>query len=398
MKTLFGLIIGSVLVGLGLGAALAYYEVRPPSPPASKNALVDLEGQGDQSEKEAPKLPKVMLSETEFEFDRIERGASMKHDFSVKNIGDATLAIQFVSNTCKCTGVAMGGELVEQGETLKIEAGESTTITLEWAAKTPAGVFRHGARFASNDPRKSSFQLMVSGDVVESTSMRPSEFHYGTIKAGEIAEAHIYLMSFLDQEAEVVDYELSPPELAEQLTFEIADAAKENLPKEALSGIKITGRYTSDNSLGPFHGWLTLKTNLPKAETLMVPINGTVTGPVSIFGPLWNSAKGVLNIGAVLRPEGKVVRLNLMVNGPNAMTTQFRVASVDPPELKVSLGEPQLLGEEVTRIPLEIEISPYTKPMVRMGEPTSSDGVVVLESDHPLVKEVKMRVHFAVRR
>ena len=397
MKTLFALIVGSVLVGLGLGASIAYYEVQPPYVPPAKELVNSNVAKEPTSQ--SPKQPEIVLLETVYEFDRIERGTSMKHDFTVKNIGDSALGIRFESNTCKCTGVAMGGELVQQGQSLKIEAGESSTITLEWAAKTPAGEFRHGAQFSTNDPRKSSFRLMVSGDVVESTSMRPSELLYGTIPTGESKNAHIYLMSFLEQEAQVLKYELSPPELSERLTLDITTAKRENLPEaEALSGIKITGKYQSMDSLGPFHGWLTLETNLPQAKTLMVPIHGTVIGPVSIYGPRWNGAQGLLNIGPVLQMEGKVVHMHLTVNGPTAKSTEFQVASVDPPELKVSLGEPQMLGEELSRIPLAIEIPPYTKTMVRMGEPTSSDAIIVLKSNHPLAKEVKMRVHFAVRR
>lgn len=398
MKSFLTLILCSVLVGLGLGAALGYFEARPASLVAqeSEKEATNSEAESEASEQRGD-FPKIVFSEKIYNFDRIERGTSMQHDFIARNDGTAPLYIRFESNTCKCTGVKLGGRLVEPGGQISVPPGKETQVTLEWAAKTPAGPFRHGARFRTNDPRESFVELSVDGQVVESTSMKPSELLFGEIDTGDSAEASLYLMSFLDQNVEVLEHEVTPAGIAEKISIQIDPAEKSELPsEEALSGVKVSATCDSGKFVGPFRGWLTLKTNLPGAEKLSIPIMGSVTGPVSIYGPRWNSKQGLLSIGPVISHEGKTVKMLLSVSGDKAMGTKFEVASVDPPELKVSLGEPKEMGDKLLHYPIILDLPPYTRPIVRMGEPASTDAVVVFKSNHPQAKEVRMRVHFAI--
>lgn len=398
MKSLLSVVLGSVLVGLGLGGVLAYVEVHPAAalpkpiarrPPDSQQAEQPLDAD----------LPRAEVPETVFDFDRIERGTSMRHAFPVMNEGTAPLVIRFESNTCKCTGVELEGRPVKPGDAISVQPGEQTGVTLEWAAQSEAGPFRHGARFTSNDPRRTSIELEVNGQVVESTSMRPSELLFGTVKSGAERSAELYLMSFLNEDVKVLNFEVSPAELDEQLQVEILPAEKGALPiAEASGGLKVLARYRSGSALGPFRGWLTMTTNLPNAERLMVPIMGRVTGDVSIYGPGWNADRGLLRLGPILSAEGKVVRVNLAVRGEHAHATKFSVASVDPSELKVILGDARKMGEDLVYQPVEVEVPAHTRPLVRMGEPASSDALIVFHSTHPRAQTIRMRVHFSVSR
>ena len=101
-------------------------------------------------------------------------------------------------------------------------------------------------------------------------------------------------------------------------------------------------------------------------------------------------------MGPILGAEGKVVRVNLAVRGEHAQTTEFSVASVDPSELKVRLGEPLKMGEQLMHLPVEVEVPAHMRPLVRMGEPASSDALIVFHSTHPEAKAIRMRVHFSV--
>jgi len=396
MKTLLPLVTGSVIIGLGLGAALAFVEVLPAVAPSQ----IAANGQREVphvKEQKFTKLPHAVVPETVFEFDRIERGTSMRHDFLIKNTGDGPLKVQFESNTCKCTGVELAGKLVKAGQGITVPPHEKADVTLKWAAKTEAGPFRHGANFSTNDPRNSRIELVVNGQVVESTSMNPSELLFGTIEAGDSKEASLYLMSMLEDEVTVLDYEVTPLNLTERLKVEISAAEKRELPQtEAISGLKVSVIVDSGSEIGPFRGWLSMTTNLRGAEKLLVPIMGTVKGDVSIYGPGWNPAKGLLRMGNISGAKGKQVRLNLAVRGEHAQTAKFELASVDPSELKVTLGEPHEIREQLLHVPILVEVPPRTRPLVRMGEPVSSDAVIVFKSNHPQAKEVHMRVHFAV--
>ena len=377
-----------VAAGLGyaLGAAWAYVEV----PPVLKQDQMQAKPESKPSKiPETPSFAKAEVPETVYKFGNIERGTSMSHEFVIRNVGDQPLHVEVKSTTCKCTV----GDLDDSD----VPPGGETKVMLEWHAKIPPGPFRHGAVLSTNDPTQTSINLSVEGDVVESTAMAPAELIFGTVQAGDSQTASLYLMQFLDQEIEVLDYELSVPELAQRIQIEISEVEKSELPvPEAIRGLKVSAKFTSDKSVGPFQCWLTLNTNLEKAKKLTVPIAGNVVGDVSIFHPAWNPERGILRLGSFPSDEGKKVTAKVSIRGELGQQAKLVVAEVDPPQLKVSLGEPRALGPKLTHIPLHLEVPAGTKPIVRLGEPISSDAHILLRSDDEKIPDVRMRVHFAV--
>jgi hypothetical protein len=226
---------------------------------------------------------------------------------------------------------------------------------------------------------------------------------FGTVSANGTKDVSTYLVSNLEDEVKITNYELSDPEVAKQIKLTITPVEKAKLPvPDARSGVKVTATYTASKSNGPFFTWLTLNTNLQRAEKLTVPLVGTVVGDISIFGPGWTPNQGVLRVGAVSSKAGKLVRLNVAIRGEHAQATQLAVASVDPAELKVSLGEPQEMGKQLVHYPLTVEIPVGTRPMVRIARPGEEedsphgDGVIVLQSTHPDTTEVRLLVRFSV--
>lgn len=392
MKSVLGVILFAALSGLGLGAALGYLEGRLPevSPPKLSS-----EGSEATESTSIVKRPIAELAETTFDFDRMERGTSMTHAFKIKNAGDAPLHVEVVSTTCKCTV----GDLAKND----LAPGEETDIVLEWTAKVAPGPFRHGADIETNDPRHSRIELSVEGDIVESTTLQPPELLFGTVQAGETKESYCYLVSSIEEDAQILHHEVSDPEIAKHLDVTISPVDKAELKAlSALSAVKVTATYRAGKTQGPFFGWLTLETNLPSAEKLTVPLSGNVVGDISVFGPGWISSQNLLQFGAVDGQTGKKVRLLVAVRGEHAQDTQLSVASIDPEELKVTLGEAKPMGEELVHFPLFVEIPPGTHPMVRMtkaGEDDDSgrgDGLIVLNSTHPATSEVRLKVRFSV--
>jgi len=389
MKSLVIVSVLAALAGLGLGAVWAYFEV-PRVVSHEPSASIKPSAGQQVIETTAVALPKAVFPETVFEFGKIERGASMSHAFKVRNVGKLPLRVEVTSTTCKCTV----GDL----EKNVIEPGDESEVVLEWVAKTKAGPFRHGAVLSTNDPGQTSVQLTVEGKVVESTALSPAELTFGTVKAGESSTASLYLMTFLDgQELKILSYELSNQDLAPQMDIQMTAANPQELPSpDVVGGLKVAATYRSGKTVGVFRSWLTLKTNLPQAEKLTVPILGRVVGDASIFGPGWNAQKGVLRMGAFSGKHGKQVSLKVAVRGARAQAAQWSVAEVDPPQLKASLGEPRKMGEELTHVPLKVEVLAGTAPLVRLGEPVSSDAHIVLRADQEEIPEVRLRVRFAV--
>jgi hypothetical protein len=389
MKSFFAITLFSALAGLGLGAAMAYVEVphvsKPlPTPQQQPN-------QGIQSAKVAGKIsrPKADVPETVFEFGNIERGTSMSHVFKVRNVGELPLHVEVTSTTCKCTV----GNLSKK----EVPPNEESEVLLEWVAKTGPGPFRHGAVLSTNDPSQPSIDLTVEGQVVESTAMSPSQLFFGTVRKGESPTATLYVMNFLDEKIEVSDYELSDPELAKYMEISITSAEPSELPNpDAKSGVKVTATYRAGKTVGPFRSWLTLETNLKNVEKLTVPIAGNVVGDVSIFGPGWSASRGLLRMGSFTSKKGKTVKLKLAIRGDYAKETLFEVVETDPPQLQATLGEPRQMGDKLLHVPLVVEVPAGATPIVRLGEPVSSDAHIVLRSKHEEIPEVRLRVRFAV--
>ena len=87
-----------------------------------------------------------------------------------------------------------------------------------------------------------------------------------------------------------------------------------------------------------------------------------------------------------------------MVRGENADDVKFEIESVDPPELKVTIGEPKKLKDSLCMCRLDIEIPPGTRPMVRLDTSQGERGKFVLTTTHPKMKELAIGVQFAVER
>jgi hypothetical protein len=86
-----------------------------------------------------------------------------------------------------------------------------------------------------------------------------------------------------------------------------------------------------------------------------------------------------------------------MVKGPHREETKVTVASVEPATvLQVKLGEPQPLGKGVIKYALTIEIPPGTPAIDRFGGEQGELGKVILHTTHPVAKEVRLFLQFAI--
>ena len=64
----------------------------------------------------------------------------------------------------------------------------------------------------------------------------------------------------------------------------------------------------------------------------------------------------------------------------------------------MTVGEPRKLKDTLVQVPLEIELPPGMRPMVRLDTAQGEPGHIVLSTTHPKIKELSLGVHFAVER
>jgi hypothetical protein len=398
MRTTLTWVVCAVVLGVVGGAAVGYWEARPWTMHADAKPTLPTSVAKDSELPPASSEPQADFGETTFNFDKMESGTTQRHVFPIKNTGTAPLTLTFVSHTCKCTTVELNGKSVEPGSSDLIKPGEEGRVLLEWAAKVPAGRFRHGATFTTNDPKHPRLELTVEGDIVESTTLYPAQLDFGSIRVGQTGKAELLVLSFLEPEVQVTSHEVTDPKLAEHLKVSIEPVAKDQLPsKDAEAGVRVVAEYTPSGDLGQFGGSLKLKTNLKRAPSLEVPIFGNVKGDISFTGTGWTEATGILRMAPTDSAHGTKSQLYAYLRGPHAATTKLSIARIDPPELKVALGDPQAINDKIIKVPLTVEIPPGTRPMVRAGEDQGGEGEIVLATTHPDTKEVRLRVTFAVK-
>lgn len=400
MKSTFSFVVAAVVVGIVAGAAVGYWEARPwaaggvatSGGPVGKNSASAPAGSTQQG------APHAVAPETTFKFGNMESGATQRHTFPIRNEGDAPLSVNFVSHTCKCTEVRLGGELVEPGAGIVVPAHDAAEIMLEWAAKVAPGPFRHGATFTMNDPNLSRLEIIVEGEIVGSTSLEPSQLLFGSIHVGQPGKAEMVVMTFLDPEVEILSHEVIGDQLKGRMKVTFEPLPKDKLPNpQAKGGVKVIAEYDSGGTIGPFSGSLKLVTNLKKSDRFEVPVHGTVKGDVSIFGKGWNEANGLLRMAPITSAAGGSSSLYINIRGEHAGDAELKIERVEPPELKATLGEREKIRDGLVRVPLTLEVPAGTRPMVRAGEDEGGEGEIVLATTLPDTKQVRLRVLFTVQ-
>ena len=229
--------------------------------------------------------------------------------------------------------------------------------TCFWSGKPFPTMARSGNRPRSSrttrSPRSSIFRS--KDEITRPRTVSPPEFVFDKVAVGESKSAEVFVMAMLQDELVVSDPKISDPTTSDKFDVKIEPVDDAELPNpEAKQGVRVTLTTKPGLPIGRFHQWLSLRTNLPDSETLDIPLIGRVVGDISVHGIDWNEEAGVLSLGKVKSSEGREQRVNVVARGEDAPDVQLAVDSVDPPELKVTFGEPKKLKDTLVHFPVEI--------------------------------------------
>ncbi len=378
----------AALVGVLAGVAIAYVEVR-----SDPDAVDRLAAQTPTNAKaDDQSAARIKVDQPRYDFGSMQRGTTRSHEFVIRNVGTAPLTIRNGGTTCKCTLSHVAEE--------SIPPGESTKVKLEWTAKIDGGPFSQSATVLTNDLTQSKVDLVVSGQVMATSGVEPPDFLFDKLAVDEVKSAQVYVMAMLQDDLTVAEPVISDPTVRDKFDVKVEPVEKNKLPnKLAKRGYRITITSKDGLPIGRFHSWVSLKTNLPEAEKLDIPIVGQVIGDISVGATSgWNEEQGMLIIGTVKSSEGGQAKANLIVRGADAEQVKFEVKSIEPQELKVTLGKPVKLKDTLVHVPVLIEIPPGTRPMVHLDTAQGEAGRIVFSTTHPKIKELSLSVRFAVER
>lgn len=378
-------VIVSLILGGSVGAWSAYHSVGSQRSAAEIAAL-----RGNDTADESD-YPKFEIDSLKYEFGSMQRGTSRKHSFKVTNTGSKPLNVQVVGTTCKCTA----GDMAKN----PIPPGETENLTLTWVAKVNAGTFRQTATVETNDPRARRVELTVEGMVTDVSTVEPNQWFFDKLRAGDDRTESVYVMSFEEEDLEIETAEIENPEDQDKYRIDVVEVPQDELPNaKAKAGYRIDVTPLDKLALGPIHDWVMLKTNLPDAEELRVPIMGTVVGDIELHGPsAYNDVTGSIHFGDVESAKGAEVKMFLNVGGEHAADTRFEVAEVDPDYVEVEIGEPRQIRDDMYHVPLVVRLPAGLPPAIRNGSGQGDAGLVVLKTNHPKNPEISFGVRFVIK-
>ncbi len=346
----------------------------PPKPPAS----------GPQ--------PKVQVDSEEFVFGKIERGSVVEHKFRFTNAGGYPLVLENGGTSCgRCTLLDFKKQSVPPGGTVE--------VTVRYDADIDTPHFRQGATVLTNDPERPRVQLSIEGDIASTYHLLPDRITLSSVPVSESTPTSFLLLG-TGEGVEVKSWELTDASTAEFFDVQLLTLTAEELSgKDAKSGIKVAITVKPGLPLGTFQQTIRLHTNLSTHPTLEVPIQGQVTSDITVAGQGWESNRSILHFGHVTSRTGIKRALLVVIHGPYRQDVKLEVESVTPSFLKVSLGEPASKNNgAVIHVPLEVEVPPGSPAANHLGSEQGKRGEVVLRTTHPLAKQMKFSVEFAVER
>ncbi len=390
------LLIPAAIIGASVGVAVGYYEVgqvekafAPPLTDANRSLGASEVGANNA-------LPRVEVDAINYDFGTMQRGATKSHEFIFTNTGEGLLQLTVGATSCKCT--------VGEVDDTSLAPGESTPVKLEWVAKTGVGDFSQTATIRTNDPRNSMLTLTVSGVVTDTTGLDPQEFLLGKITTNESRTAEVYLAAYgdipLEATATMAD-RTQRPELFELEVEPVKDLSIVPL-KAATSAVILRLTTKPGLPLGMVTEWVEVKTNLPEADIVRVPVIGGVEGDISIHGRGWAKNLDVVLMGKVPRDKGKEANLIISFKGESADNASASVGTLSPEWLEVSVGEPKQVRDGVKHIPLKIRIPAGQLPVIHNGQGEAEGGQgqgdarVQILTQSPSTPEVDIRVRFII--
>jgi hypothetical protein len=348
-------------------------------------------------------LPLAEVDGATFNFGTMQKGTTRDHVFRFTNRGTAPLVLTAGATSCKCTLLDLSESKLSEGDAAArkpIPPGESAGVKLEWTAAVPrAGPFRHSAQVITNDPRSPRIDLTVEGEVTETTGLFPDHFAFDKLRPGETKTAAVELVAFGDEQLQVIDTSFEPVHKQELFDVEVTPLTAEELAEhKGKSGVRIKLTNKPEMPLGLLDQWLVVKTNHPEWKALKIQLVGRVVGDITIHGRGWTDELGALSMGVIKGEKGANAKLLISTKGEHAKGIEFKVKSIDPPELQANIGESQMSRPDVNHTYLFITIPPGTRAMSRLDTVQDKPGEIVLECNHPLTPEVVINVRFAIEQ
>lgn len=327
-----------------------------------------------------------------FEFGVMDRGERRRHTFTIHNHTAQPVKLRVGSTTCKCTV----GELEED----TIQANAAGEVTLEWVARSYEPRFEQSATIETTDPVRPKIILSVSGQVLQLVQPIPQAVTLGDVPYGSERTKVFRIYSFQDADLSLVGYEFDQPETAEffALDWQPIDLTEAGAPPGATAAVECTLRVAAGLPYGQVTQSIRITTDAEQSAVVELPLMGRVISDLVIAGTGYIEEAGILKLGVVPQGQGLERTLRVVARRADVHDVQVTVSRVEPADvLEVEVGTPQpLKGGSVLMFPLTVRVRPDAKPVNFNGDKNRPRSRIVLDTTHPVMKQIELDVRFSV--
>jgi len=221
----------------------------------------------------APAAPKVVIDEPVYEHGQVSQGEEVRHDFIIRNEGNADLEIVEVRPTCGCT-VADYDKTIPPGGSGKVHVVVDTTGFDGGIAK--------GLTVLTNDPQMPRLALTVKANIEPAVFLRPGFARFIQPKDSKPGEVEQIVFTTTKDDLKILDVESPYP----FLDAEVRPAKEEEKVAEG-KGNQYVVTLTLDYQaapIGPLADFVKLTTNHPKQEVVTIPVSGFIR-PIVVLTP-----------------------------------------------------------------------------------------------------------------
>lgn len=378
----------SLVLGAGVGYALAYYQVHRAPWDGTANGL----GSAAVPVEPGQELPEIVIEPETFDFGTMDASSTRSREFEIKNVGKAKLTLEKGDTTCRCTKFELGAT--------ELEPGQSTKATVEWTGKNFRGPYRQHANIQTNDPRKSRVSITITGKIISTTKVEPPDLVFSNIAAGTKATQTLQIYSFAPGKFELSDAEIFPPDNREWFEVKVEPMPEAQVQKEeeAKAGYLVHLTVKPGLPLETFEQTIHLKTNLAKVERIDIPLRGTITRDLAVIGSGWSNAQNLLSFPDVVSSDaGAAMELFVTARGADRRLLKLRPIEVTPDFLEVKVGEAkEVEGKELVRVTVIVKI-PKGSPAANYLGGGNPLGKIRFETGLPRSEQLEMRVRFAIQ-
>jgi Protein of unknown function (DUF1573) len=335
-------------------------------------------------------IPKVeIIGGSVFDFGTMLKGTQRSHDFKIRNSGKATLLLEVLRSTCKCT--------IGSLEKSSLEPGEETVVKLTWKGEGILDDFSQTATIGTNDDRSREVQLTVVGKIGNTYMAVPGEINLGEFSSRDSFQKTFRVYSLEDTPLVANAYwaDLDQDKITASCTTR--KLASNEVPEYA------DARYVAEGIIsvspgvptGPLNGQIHIEIGEDQFP-MAIRCTGTCVSELRILaGANYSQKSNKLDLRRVSSAEGLTTKFHIVARNTDNKKIEVKLKEILPVEaaqvLQVEVGD-SLAKAQQTLFPVTIKIPKDVPQVSYSGGKTDKTIKLMFETNIETAREFPLQV------